>query len=136
MANAKVIDGRFYGTGKRKNAIARVFLKEGGSGEIRVNSRSFEDYFPRDVLRMIIEQPFDVTARRGAFDVSVTVKGGGVASQAEAVRHGISRAPAGYDEKLRPSLKRAGLLTRDARKKERKKPGQPGARKKFQYSKR
>jgi len=136
MANAKVIDGRFYGTGKRKNAIARVFLKEGGSGEIRVNSRSFEDYFPRDVLRMIIEQPFDVTARRGAFDVSVTVKGGGVASQAEAVRHGISRALAGFDEKLRPPLKRAGLLTRDARKKERKKPGQPGARKKFQYSKR
>ena len=136
MTHSKVIHGRHYGTGKRKNAIARVFLKEGGSGTIRVNDRTFEDYFPRDVLRMIIEQPFDATAKNGSFDVTVTVQGGGVASQAEAVRHGISRALVGYDEKLRPPLKKAGLLTRDARKKERKKPGQPGARKKFQYSKR
>ena len=135
MAKSKIIDGRFYGTGKRKTAVARVFLKE-GTGTITVNKRSFENYFPRDVLRMIIEQPFDVIAKRGRFDVAITVKGGGVASQAEAVRHGISRALVNLDEDLRPALKRAGFLTRDARKKERKKPGQPGARKKFQYSKR
>lgn len=135
MAKSKIIDGAFYGTGKRKTAVARVFLKE-GTGTITVNKRTFENYFPRDVLRMIIEQPFDVIAKRGRFDVAITVKGGGVASQAEAVRHGISRALTNYDEDLRPALKRAGFLTRDARKKERKKPGQPGARKKFQYSKR
>lgn len=136
MARPKVIDGRFYGTGKRKNAVARVFLSENGSGQYKINGRAFEDYFPRDVLRMIIEQPFDATSKREAFDVEVTVQGGGVASQAEAVRHGISRALVAYDEALKPPLKRAGLLTRDAREKERKKPGQPGARKKFQYSKR
>ncbi|MEM9864480.1 MAG: 30S ribosomal protein S9 [Myxococcota bacterium] len=136
MPQGKVIHGRHYGTGKRKNAVARVFLKPEGSGTITINNRTFEDYFPRDVLRMIVEQPFDATNKNGAFDVSVNVSGGGVASQAQAVRHGISRALAGMDESLRPALKRAGLLTRDARKKERKKPGQPGARKKFQYSKR
>ncbi|MEM6957287.1 MAG: 30S ribosomal protein S9 [Myxococcota bacterium] len=136
MPQGKVIHGRHYGTGKRKNAVARVFLKPEGSGTITINNRTFEDYFPRDVLRMIVEQPFDATNKNGAFDVSVNVSGGGVASQAQAVRHGISRALAGMDETLRPALKRAGLLTRDARKKERKKPGQPGARKKFQYSKR
>ncbi len=135
MARPRVIDGRFYGTGKRKNAVARVFLTE-GSGHVKVNGRAFEDYFPRDVLRMIIEQPFDAIAKRDAFDVEVTVKGGGTASQAEAVRHGISRALVAMDDALKPPLKRAGLLTRDAREKERKKPGQPGARKKFQYSKR
>ncbi|MEM7608951.1 MAG: 30S ribosomal protein S9 [Myxococcota bacterium] len=136
MPQGKVIHGRHYGTGKRKNAVARVFLKPEGSGTITINNRTFEDYFPRDVLRMIVEQPFDATNKNGAFDVSVNVSGGGVASQAQAMRHGISRALAGMDETLRPALKRAGLLTRDARKKERKKPGQPGARKKFQYSKR
>ena len=136
MGRAKVIHGRFYGTGKRKNAIARVFLREGGEGSIKVNGRTFEDYFPRDVLRMIIEQPFDAASKRGSFDVEVNVCGGGVASQAEAVRHGISRALVAFDDDLKPPLKAAGLLTRDARKKERKKPGQPGARKKFQYSKR
>lgn len=136
MVQAKKIHSRFYGTGKRKNAIARVFLKQGGSGEIRINDRTFEDYFPRDVLRMIIGQPFETVEKTGAFDVTVNVCGGGVASQAEAVRHGISRALVGFDADLKPALKRAGLLTRDARKKERKKPGQPGARKKFQYSKR
>jgi len=135
MPKSKIIDGRFYGTGKRKNAIARVFLSE-GSGEVKVNDREFADYFPREVLRMIIEQPFDATAKNGQFDVKVTVCGGGISSQAEAVRHGISRALVNYDEALKPSLKKAGLLTRDAREKERKKPGQPGARKKFQYSKR
>ena len=97
MARPKVIDGRFYGTGKRKNAVARVFLSENGSGQYKVNGREFEDYFPRDVLRMIIEQPFEATSKREAFDVEVTVQGGGVASQAEAVRHGISRALVAYD---------------------------------------
>ncbi len=135
MAKSKVIHGRFYGTGRRKNAIARVFLKE-GSGQISVNERTFENYFPREVLRMIIEQPFDAVSKREQFDVVVNVHGGGVSSQAEAVRHGISRALVNFDDTMKPTLKKAGLLTRDARQKERKKPGQPGARKKFQYSKR
>ncbi|HJK90890.1 MAG TPA: 30S ribosomal protein S9 [Polyangiaceae bacterium LLY-WYZ-15_(1-7)] len=135
MAKPKQIHGRFYGTGKRKTAVARVFLSE-GTGTIEVNGRTFEDYFPREVLRMIIEQPFDAIEKHGKFDVKVNVDGGGPSSQAEAVRHGISRALVAMDVDLKPSLKKAGLLTRDARKKERKKPGQPGARKKFQYSKR
>ena len=135
MVHAKVINGRFYGTGKRKSAIARIFMSP-GSGKITVNKREFENYFPRDILRMIINQPLELTSKKGEFDVAVNVKGGGVASQAEAVRHGIARALVEVDEKLKPALKKAGFLTRDARKKERKKPGQPGARKKFQYSKR
>ena len=129
------IHGRPYGTGKRKNAIARVFLKP-GEGTVRVNDRAFDDYFPRETLRMIVQQPFDVLDINGKFDVVATVCGGGVAAQAEAVRHGISRALLNVDSENRTPLKRAGFLTRDARKKERKKPGQPGARKKFQYSKR
>lgn len=135
MARPKQIHGKFYGTGRRKNAVARVFLTE-GTGTITVNKRTFADYFPREVLRMIIEQPFDAIAKRGQFDVQVNVSGGGVSSQAEAVRHGISRALVALDDGNKPALKKAGLLTRDSRKKERKKPGQPGARKKFQYSKR
>lgn len=135
MPFAKTIHGRYYGTGKRKNAIARVFLRSGG-GTVTVNGRSFEDYFPREVLRMIIDQPLEVVEKRGQFDVEVNVCGGGVAAQAEAVRHGISWALVGMDHALKSPLKRAGLLTRDAREKERKKPGQPGARKKFQFSKR
>lgn len=133
--HAKVMHGRFYGTGKRKNAIARVFMKP-GEGSYTINGREFEDYFPRDILRMIIAQPFEIVGKTGDYDVDVMVAGGGVASQAEAVRHGISRALVGIDETLKGPLKKAGLITRDARKKERKKPGQPGARKKFQYSKR
>jgi len=129
------IHGRPYGTGKRKNAIARVFLSP-GEGKVTINSREFADYFPRETLRMIVEQPFDVIDAKGQFDVMATVCGGGIASQAEAVRHGISRALLNVESEHRAPLKRAGLLTRDARKKERKKPGQPGARKKFQYSKR
>jgi len=132
---ATVIHGRNYGTGRRKNAVARVFL-ESGSGAYTVNGRAFEDYFPRDILRMIVDQPFELTGKSGTFDVQVNVCGGGIAAQAQAVRHGIARALVGMDEQLRRPLKQAGLLTRDARKKERKKPGQPGARKKFQYSKR
>jgi len=132
---AATIHGRPYGTGKRKNAIARVFLKP-GDGSISINGRTFEDYFPRETLRMVVEQPFDILETTGKFDVQVTVRGGGIASQAEAVRHGISRALLNVDTEYRGALKKAGFLTRDARKKERKKPGQPGARKKFQYSKR
>jgi small subunit ribosomal protein S9 len=135
MTHSKVIDGRHYGTGKRKNAIARVFLSP-GAGVVTINGRSFENYFPREILRIIAMQPFAALAKQGQYDVQVNVAGGGVSSQAEAVRHGIARALVGIDESSKPALKRAGYLTRDARKKERKKPGQPGARKKFQYSKR
>lgn len=135
MSQTTTIHGRPYGTGKRKNAIARVFLKP-GTGVITVNARPIEDYFPRASLRMIIAQPFEAVGKPGQFDVEVNVAGSGVTSQAKAVRHGISRALLAADDSFRRPLKRAGFLTRDARKKERKKPGQPGARKKFQYSKR
>lgn len=124
-----------YGTGKRKNAVARVYLKSGG-GVVTVNGRTIEDYFPRETSRMIVNQAFEVAEQQGKYDVSCTVAGGGLAAQAEAVRHGISRALLAGDAELRPALRKAGLLTRDSRKKERKKPGQPGARKKFQFSKR
>ena len=127
--------GRFYATGRRKTSVARVWVRP-GSGRIVVNRRAFEDYFPRETLRMIIAQPLQITNTLGQFDVLITVKGGGPTGQAGAVRHGISRALARYDDKLRLPLKKAGLLTRDPRMRERKKYGQPGARQKFQYSKR
>jgi small subunit ribosomal protein S9 len=126
---------RFYATGRRKTSIARVWVRP-GSGRIVVNRRTFEDYFPRETLRMIIAQPLGVTNTTGQLDILVTVKGGGPTGQAGAVRHGIARALARLDEKLRQPLKKAGLLTRDPRMRERKKYGQPGARQKFQYSKR
>ncbi len=126
---------RFYATGRRKTSVARVWIRP-GAGRIVVNRRAFEDYFPRETLRMIIAQPLQVTNTFGQFDVLVTVGGGGPTGQAGAVRHGISRALALFDEKLRLPLKKAGLLTRDPRMRERKKYGQPGARQKFQYSKR
>jgi small subunit ribosomal protein S9 len=126
---------RFYATGRRKTSVARVWVRP-GSGRIVVNRRAFEDYFPRETLRMIIAQPLQITNTLGQFDALVTVKGGGPSGQAGAVRHGISRALARYDDKLRLPLKKAGLLTRDPRMRERKKYGQPGARQKFQYSKR
>jgi small subunit ribosomal protein S9 len=107
-----------------------------GSGRVVVNRREFEDYFPRETLRMIIAQPFQVTNTVGQFDLLCTVAGGGPTGQAGAVRHGLARALARFDEKLRSPLKKAGLLTRDPRMRERKKYGQPGARQKFQYSKR
>ncbi len=129
------IHGRFYGTGKRKNAIARVFLKP-GDGSVLINGRTPAEYFPRETSQMIIQQPFETVEKVDQFSVEANVCGGGVAAQAEAVRHGISRALLNVDPEFRGALKRAGFLTRDARKKERKKPGQPGARKKFQYSKR
>jgi len=131
---AAVLD-RFYGTGRRKTSVARVWIKP-GSGHIVVNRRSFEDYFPRETLRMIIAQPLAITNTVGQFDVFATVKGGGPTGQAGAVRHGLARAIARFDDKLRSPLKKAGLLTRDPRARERKKYGQPGARQKFQYSKR
>ncbi len=130
-----VIHGRYYGTGKRKNAVARVYLKP-GDGKVTVNGRTDEDYFPRETSRMIIRQPFVTLEQAGSFDVDAKVNGGGVSAQAEAVRHGIARALLHVADDNRSPLKRAGFLTRDARAKERKKPGQPGARKKFQYSKR
>ena len=129
-----VID-RFYGTGRRKTSVARVWVRP-GPGRIMVNRRGFEDYFPRETLRMIIAQPLEITNTLGQFDVIATVEGGGPSGQAGAVRHGIARALVRFDEKLRQALKKAGLLTRDPRMRERKKYGQPGARQKFQYSKR
>jgi small subunit ribosomal protein S9 len=126
---------QFYGTGRRKTSVARVWLRP-GPGRILVNRRPFEDYFPRETLRMIIAQPLQLTNTVGQFDATVNVGGGGPTGQAGAVRHGIARALLEFDVNLRPTLKRAGLLTRDPRMKERKKYGQPGARSKFQYSKR
>ena len=131
---AAVLD-RFYGTGRRKTSVARVWIRP-GSGRMVVNRRAFEDYFPRETLRMIIAQPLEVTTTVGQFDMFATVVGGGPTGQAGAVRHGLSRALARFDEKFRHPLKKAGLLTRDPRMRERKKYGQPGARQKFQYSKR
>ena len=132
-----VIDaqGRSYATGRRKNAVARVWLKP-GSGRILVNSREFEVYFARPVLRMIINQPFLVASRVNQYDVVCTVSGGGLSGQAGAVRHGISRALTYYEPSLRPILKKGGFLTRDARAVERKKYGRAKARRSFQFSKR
>jgi len=125
----------FLGTGRRKTAIARVRIAS-GSGKITVNGRPFETYFPTDTLRMVVSQPLAATALAGKFDIRVNVQGGGPNGQAGAVRHGIARALLSSDINLRPTLKSEGLLTRDSRKRERKKYGQPGARKRFQYSKR
>jgi small subunit ribosomal protein S9 len=126
---------RYYATGKRKSAIARVYMKA-GNGNIVVNKRSYEEYFTRPSLKMLIKQPLDITGKKDQFDLYVNVSGGGVAGQAGAVKHGISKALLEYDAELRSVLKKAGFLTRDARVKERKKYGQPGARKRFQFSKR
>jgi small subunit ribosomal protein S9 len=126
---------QFYGTGRRKTSVARVYLRA-GQGEIRVNKRPFADYFPRESLRLLVAQPLDLTGTQGQLDVKANVAGGGLSGQAGAVRHGIARALLVFNDKLRPQLKRAGLLTRDPRMKERKKYGQPGARKRFQFSKR
>jgi small subunit ribosomal protein S9 len=126
---------RYYATGRRKSAVARVYMKE-GSGVLLVNKRNFDDYFTRDSLRTIIMQPLEMTGQRSKFDVFVNVSGGGASGQAGAVKHGISKALVEYEGSLRAALKKAGFLTRDARVKERKKYGQPGARKRFQFSKR
>jgi len=126
---------QYYGTGRRKTASARVFLRP-GAGEVKVNGRSLDNYFPNDVLKMIIKQPLLLTETAEKFDIMVTVLGGGSAGQAGAIRHGISRALLEFNLELRDRLKSAGLLTRDPRKKERKKYGQKGARARFQFSKR
>jgi len=125
----------FLGTGRRKTSVARVRIAS-GTGKFVVNGRPFENYFPTETLRMVVNQPLTVTAMAGKFDIRVNVVGGGPTGQAGAVRHGIARALIKSDVNLRPSLKSEGLLTRDSREKERKKYGQPGARKRFQYSKR
>ena len=129
------LTGEFLGTGRRKSATARVRIKP-GTGKIVVNHRSLEAYFPVAQHRMIINEPFTATENADKYDVRVNVQGGGIAGQAEAVRLGISRALLVHDAELRGTLKAEGLLTRDSRVRERKKPGQPGARKHFQFSKR
>jgi len=127
--------GRAYATGKRKNAVARVWIKS-GSGKVVVNGRTQEVYFARPVLRMLIAQPFEAAGRASQYDVWCTVTGGGLSGQAGAVRHGISRALLRFEPGLRPVLKRGGFLTRDSRVVERKKYGRPKARRSFQFSKR
>ena len=124
-----------YGTGRRKTAVARVYLKQ-GTGEIVINGRKGADYLMRKTLNMVVHQPFQVTETEGKFDVYANIGGGGLRGQADALLHGISRALVALDHKYRRSLKRAGFLTRDPRMVERKKYGQPGARKRFQFSKR
>ena len=133
MAETKTPE--YLGTGRRKTAIARVRLAS-GTGKITVNGRPFENYFPVETLRGMASQPLTVTGTAGKLDVRVNVSGGGPNGQASAVRHGISRALLQFDANLRPTLKAEGFLTRDPRMRERKKYGQPGARSKFQYSKR
>ena len=128
-------DIQYYGTGRRKTSTARVYLRP-GTGEVRVNRKTFEQYFPNQALRMIIRQPLNLTDTANKFDIVVNVAGGGPAGQAGAVRHGITRALMEFNADLRPALKDAGLVTRDPRAKERKKYGQKGARKRFQFSKR
>ena len=132
MAQAQT---RTYSTGKRKTAVARVWISA-GTGQMTVNTTSADTYFERETSRMIARQALELIEALDQFDVIATVRGGGHSAQAEAVRHGVSRALCLLDPEKRTVLKRAGFLTRDARKKERKKYGQPGARKRFQYSKR
>ncbi len=126
---------QYYGTGRRKTSTARVFLTK-GKGEITINGRSLDDYFGREVARMIVKQPLERTTNEETFDIKVTVKGGGSFGQAGAIRHGLTRALMVYDESLRPTLREAGYVTRDAREVERKKVGLRKARKKPQFSKR
>jgi len=128
-------DIQYYGTGRRKTSTARVYLRP-GSGNITVNKREFNSYFPNEALQMIIRQPLRLTETIEKFDILVNVDGGGQAGQAGAVRHGITRALMEFNSDLRPALKKAGLVTRDPRQKERKKYGQKGARARFQFSKR
>ncbi len=126
---------QFYGTGRRKSASARVFLRP-GKGEISINKHSLEDYFGRETSRMVVMQAFEVTDKVGKFDAYITVKGGGASGQAGAIRHGITRALMAFDEGLRQVLRPAGFVTRDPREVERKKVGRPKARKDKQFSKR
>ena len=125
----------YYATGKRKAAISRVWLKP-GNGDFKINKRSIDDYFRRDTLKMIVQQPFELTNTTGKYDVLANVHGGGISGQAGAMRHGITKALLEINNDFRPILKNAGFITRDSRVKERKKYGQKGARARFQYSKR
>ena len=127
--------GRAYATGKRKDAVARVWIKP-GPGQITVNERPVEQYFARPVLRMILQQPLHIANRHGQFDIVVTVAGGGLSGQAGAVRHGLAKALTAFEPELRPALKKEGFLTRDPRVVERKKYGRAKARRSFQFSKR
>ena len=127
--------GRAYATGKRKNAVARVWIKP-GAGKIEVNTKSIEQFFARPVLRMLIQQPLVATNRNGQYDVTCTVSGGGLPGQAGAVRHGLAKALTNFEPELRGALKRGGFLTRDSRVVERKKYGRAKARRSFQFSKR
>ncbi len=126
---------QYYGTGRRKTSTARVYLRP-GAGEVLVNRKPFDKYFPNETLRMIIRQPLQLTETTTKFDLLINVSGGGPSGQAGAIRHGITRALIEFNADLRPTLKQAGLVTRDPRIKERKKYGQKGARKRFQFSKR
>ena len=126
----------FYGTGRRKSSVARVRLFPGGTGEIKINNRTIDNYFGLETLKMVCRQPFEVTGTEGKFDVECTVTGGGVTGQAGAIRHGVSRALLEFSPELRPVLKKAGFLTRDPRMKERKKYGLKAARRAPQFSKR
>ncbi len=126
---------QYYGTGRRKDSVARVYLRP-GEGNIVVNKRPLEEYFGRDTLKMILRQPLEITDSLKKYDIIVNVHGGGLSGQAGAIRHGISRALLLAMEDSRGALKKEGMLTRDSRKVERKKYGQPGSRKKYQYSKR
>ena len=127
--------GRSYATGKRKDAVARVWIKA-GKGNITINDKPIDTYFARPVLKMIINQPFEITNRENEFDVVCTVQGGGLSGQAGAIKHGISKALNEYEPELRPALKQAGFLTRDDRVVERKKYGRAKARRSYQFSKR
>jgi small subunit ribosomal protein S9 len=126
---------RYYATGRRKTSVARVWLTP-GEGSVVINKRSIDDYLKRETAKMVIRQPLELTETLGKFDIYVNVRGGGISGQAGAIKHGISRALLAVNPDFRPLLKKSGFLTRDSRVKERKKYGQPGARKRFQYSKR
>ena len=126
---------QYYGTGRRKTSVARVYLRP-GKGQIIVNHKSIDDYFSSDLLKMVLRQPLTLTETQDKFDIYVNVAGGGQSGQAGAVRHGIARALLEFNNELRSKLKAAGMLTRDPREKERKKPGLAGARRRFQFSKR
>ncbi|WP_406665898.1 30S ribosomal protein S9 [Gallaecimonas sp. GXIMD1310] len=128
-------DNQYYGTGRRKSSTARVFIKQ-GSGNITINKRTLEEYFGRETARMVVRQPLELAEMTDKLDLNITVVGGGISGQAGAIRHGITRALMEYDESLRPELRKAGFVTRDARKVERKKVGLRKARRRPQFSKR
>jgi small subunit ribosomal protein S9 len=131
-----IAEQRFYATGKRKTAVARVWLQPGGAGHVTINKQPLDKYVDRETAKMVIFQPLVLTGTFGKMDVAVNVHGGGTSGQAGAIRHGITKALLEFNPEYREVLKRAGFLTRDPRQKERKKYGQPGARARFQYSKR